>query len=386
MFSYLFVFERQNLSIQSSPETQRISKHDSFWNKHILTNVIQYTGGRVLSAEELENITIASVNQCRNRKFLVFKCDGASLCGGIGDRQKGIISAFLLSLLTNRTFVIDISKPCKLEKFLQPTVYNWTLCKKYISTLHKNSSLKLNFLFKDRKILKDIQNVDFDRNWTAQVVVVRINTYLIDKIKQHNYTKSRLNWLLHTSREETIHKIMHTLFRPSQKMLEEAANFYNIKVQGKHLVCSHIRMGKNPTIPKDHKLLRGAPNDTRILEFLKRYDHSRKYAIYIATDSDEVRRDALANIKSYININRQIVHVDRRMNLTAVESCEGLYSATFEQFILTLCDTLVLTRSGFGAMSAYMRGVSDNIFLYNPNTRTVGKYNLTDIQRIFKFH
>ena len=241
-------------------------------------------------------------------------------------------------------------------------------------------------MFRDRKFLKHIQNFEFDSNWTEKVVVVRINSYITDKIRRHNYTSTRLNWLLDTSHEETIHRILHTLFRPSQRMLNDAVKLYDNKMRGKHLVCSHIRIGKNPTIPNDSGLPRGSPNETRVIEFLKTFDDNRKYAIYIATDSDNVRRDAQRKIKSYVNINRQIIHVDkRRMNVTDAEACDGLYSAIFEQFILTLCDTLVLTRSNFGVMSAYMRGVSDNIFLYNLKTRKVEKYKLTDIQKIFKF-
>ncbi|XP_060553260.1 uncharacterized protein LOC132714397 [Ruditapes philippinarum] len=382
VISYLYVIKMRP---QLSPMQEIQFKYQNgFWKKRILTNAIQYKSGRVLSDENLENIKLLSVNQCKNRRFLVYKCDGASLCGGTGDRQKGIVSAFLLSLLTNRTFIVDMTKPCNIETVLQVGVYNWSLCKGYIKTLPKQDIMKLNLLFGNRSVAKQIENIDFDSQWTAKVVLFRCNSLLIDKIRRHNYTETRLNWLQNTTNEETIHKVLHTLFQPNQRILEDFVKLYNKHVHGKNLVCSHIRIGKNPTIPKDEKLLRGSPNVTRILEFLKRYDDPKKYTIYIATDSDSVKQDAKSNLTSYVNINRPIVHVDRRMNESVAEACEGLYTGIFEQFILSLCDTLVLTRSSFGCMSAYMRGVQDNIFLYNPNLRKVGQYNLTEIQRVFK--
>jgi hypothetical protein len=288
VFSYLFIYEARPPSALT-PEIQseiQFKHQDGFWNKRILTNVIQYKSGRVISDENLENIKIISVNQCKNRRFLMYKCDGASLCGGMGDRQKGIISTFLLSLLTNRTFVLDMTKPCNVEAGLLPGVYNWSLCKEHIKSLPKKEYLKLNLMFGNRSFAKEIENFDFDNQWTAKVVLIRCNTMLIDKISRHNYTKTRISWLLDTNIEETIHKVLHTLFQPNQRILEDFVKLYNNHVQGKHLVCSHIRIGKNPTLPKDNRLLRGAPNSTKILGFLKRYDDSEKFAIYIATDSD----------------------------------------------------------------------------------------------------
>ncbi|XP_045163677.2 uncharacterized protein LOC123527998 [Mercenaria mercenaria] len=360
---------------------------DSVWNNYILTGKITYTSGRHLTEENLEIIKVHSVNQCKSRRYLVYTCDRSSLCGGWGDRQKGIVSSFLLALLTNRTFIMNVTHPCKLENFLLSSVYNWSKCGNYLRTLPKQNFVAFNYVVGNRKFLKQIQSVDFDRNWTSQVVILRFNAYVIDQIRQHKQTETRLNWLLNTSNEEAIHRVLHTLLKPNQKILDDALKLKTDRIHDKHLVCSHIRKGQNPSIPEDNKLPRGSPNETLIFNFLKRYSDDRKYAIYIATDSDEVRRLAEANIKSYINMNRKIVHVDRLGNLkkSKEEACEGFYTVLFEQFILSLCDTLILTRSNFGGIAAYIRGISDNLFLYNQKTDEILQSNLTFMQNIFKF-
>jgi len=53
-------------------------------------------------------------------RTLVYVCNPFSLCGGHGDRTNGIISAFVLALLTSRCFFIDFDSPLPLNMLLQP--------------------------------------------------------------------------------------------------------------------------------------------------------------------------------------------------------------------------------------------------------------------------
>ncbi|XP_060599326.1 uncharacterized protein LOC132752932 [Ruditapes philippinarum] len=365
------------------------SKHlceNCVWGSRFKTYQVLYNGGRELQLEKLANITVLNENQCKHKKFLVYKCDSSSLCGGFADRQKGIISTFLLALLTNRKFIIDMTSPCNLEEFLEPNVYNWNLCKAYLKTMPNKNISKLNYV-ENYKFIKGINQFDFDRNWTKGAVVLKFNGYAIDKIRQHKETKSRLEWLLNITNEEAIHLVLNTLFKPGERLFNDAINFYNNHINGRKLICSHIRKGKNPTLPTDNRLRFGSPNETVIFEYLKKLDKNSKNAIYIAADSEEVKQSAKGNLTSYININRTIVHIDRlaQFKKQKSEACDGFYTAVFEQFILSLCDKLILTRSGFGTIAAYIRGVSDELFLYHPKLKIIVETNLTNIQKVFKF-
>ncbi|XP_045178046.2 uncharacterized protein LOC123538143 [Mercenaria mercenaria] len=357
------------------------------WNEH-LTNLSVYKGGRLLTEDNLESIKAISIEHCRSQRFLVFKCDSSSLCGGLADRQKGIVSSFLLALLTNRTFVVDMTTPCELNNFLLSNIYNWSMCTDFLKTVPKTNFIELKYVNGNtKKFLNQVESFNFDRNWTKQVVVLRLNAYAIDGIRQHKQARTRLKWLMNITNEEAIHLVLHTLFKPNQRLLKDAVQFYDNKILGRHLVCSHIRIGKNPSIPEDGTRPRGYSNETVIFDFLEKYDDVRKYVIYIASDSEDIKRHAETRFKSYIKIHRTIVHVDRlgKLKRFTKEACEGLYTALLEQSILTLCDTLLLTRSGFGTMAAYLRGTSDNLFLFHPKTQRILESNLTNIQTIFKF-
>ena len=53
-------------------------------------------------------------------RALIYVCNPLTLCGGHGDRTNGILSAFLIALLTSRAFFIDFDSPLSLSLALQP--------------------------------------------------------------------------------------------------------------------------------------------------------------------------------------------------------------------------------------------------------------------------
>ena len=362
-----------------------VKTEQTFWSKHILkeNKSLKYKSGPTLTGETFENKTIT---KCNNQKFLVYRCDSSSWCGGWGDRQKGIVSTFLLSLLTERLFIIDIDNPCKLENILVPNIYNWSTCLAFVKSAPSQNVIHANYIDNKAK-LEEIRNFDFNHKWSSQIVVSRFNNYAISEIRQHKLAKTRLKWLLNITNEEAMHLVLHTLFKPSNGILKDAISFYDNQVKGRQLVCGHIRVGKNPSIPSDINLRFGVPNVTMLLNFLKLLDADETNAIYIASDSENVKQIARRRIKSYINMNRTIVHVDRlgKFKTLKSEACDGWKTVVLEQFILSLCDILVLTRSGLGTIAAYMRGDYKNLFMFHPISRTIVETNWTDLQRAFNF-
>ncbi|XP_053385797.1 uncharacterized protein LOC123561743 [Mercenaria mercenaria] len=336
----------------------------SVWNEH-LTNDIVYNGGRLLTKDNLEILKPLSVEHCRSQRFLVYKCDSSSYCGGWADRQKGIVSSFLLALLTNRTFIVDMTSPCEVKRFLLPNIYNWSMCTTFLETVSKKNFSYFKYVYGNtrKKFVNQIKSFNFDKNWTKRVVFLQFNANAINGIRQHKQAKTRLKWLMNVTNAEARHLVLHTLLNQTKEGI---------------LVCSHIRIGQNPSIPADKTRAR-KPNETVIFEFLDRYDDYRKHAIYIASDSDDIKRLAEIRFKSFVNINRTTVHIDRlgKLRPFTKEACEGFYSVLFEQLILTLCDTLVLTPSGFGTTAAYLRGVSDNLYMFQPETQRILKLNVT---------
>lgn len=62
-----------------------------------------------------------------SERFMIYACSGPGLCGGWGDRLRGLYSVYLLSVLQNRSFGIEMNRPCPIEKFIRPAVLDWTI-------------------------------------------------------------------------------------------------------------------------------------------------------------------------------------------------------------------------------------------------------------------
>ena len=62
-------------------------------------------------------------------KFLVYRCDAYydknRNCGGLADRLKGILSGYVWALITNRTFLIHMNRPCDFTNLYSPNKHNW---------------------------------------------------------------------------------------------------------------------------------------------------------------------------------------------------------------------------------------------------------------------
>jgi hypothetical protein len=74
------------------------------------------------------NEKIDMVSSTSEHRFIMYRCDrelDKNLCGGFGDRLKGILSAYLWSLLTNRTFLLRVTKPCNMVTLLEPNEVDW---------------------------------------------------------------------------------------------------------------------------------------------------------------------------------------------------------------------------------------------------------------------
>ena len=127
--------------------------------------------------------------------------------------------------------------------------------------------------------------------------------------------------------------------------------------ESQQLVCSHIRIGRNPTIPHDSKR-RDRTNVTSIFMFLKRFDIPSRYVIYVASDSQKVRESVAGNFTSSFTVDLPIVH---------------FHAALLKQYILSKCDILILTRSGFGKMAVHMSEKFQELYIFDSSNQTVIK-------------
>ena len=99
----------------------------------VLFNIIQLYGNQMFDYfNDNYNVVDPAVavhkNNIDTKRYMMYRCDQAldmDLCGGFGDRLKGILDTYLWSLMVNRTFVIRITRPCNMANLLIPNEVDW---------------------------------------------------------------------------------------------------------------------------------------------------------------------------------------------------------------------------------------------------------------------
>ncbi|XP_060590842.1 uncharacterized protein LOC132745830 [Ruditapes philippinarum] len=316
----------------------------------------------ILNTIKMMNINVAHGGDCHHHRFLVYECDFSRSCGGLADRQRGIVSSFLLAMATSRAFVINVDKPCSIENALIPHFYNWSMCRNYIKTVSKNNTKHFDFI-DGNPFFKNIQNFDFERGWPWDIIFLKINSNIVSHLVARRDLRDRHTWLSTNTRQETYSLILSALFKPARTIFDYLNHFKKHYVREKSLVCSHVRTGGNPTIPKDN-IFKYKLNETAVFNFFKQYADSKLFVLYLASDSNYIRNKFHSMFGNAIRTNGTVVHIDRLGVLRGFkrQACDGFKFAVIEQLILSSCDTLLITRGGFGANAAYMRHISNNLY------------------------
>jgi len=122
---------------------------------------------------------IPALNRLRKKdkayeRILIYYCSEFSAAGGLTDRLKGIVSAYRISLVSQRKFKIIFNKPFKLTKIFSEKEVHWDIVSE--SEQKKLLSLAAHYDFIDQTNLsvaeKEIQKTLKDR---SKIIALRVN-------------------------------------------------------------------------------------------------------------------------------------------------------------------------------------------------------------------
>ena len=330
----------------------------------------------------LESITNFDINEIypysdvNPDKYVIYTCSkrlGYAKCGGWADRQKSIVSAYLMSIIANRTFAIMDDMPCELSNHFTENRIKWKISEHDLKGISAQS-----FSTTRTNIYPAfIPGLDMDRDFKSDVIRYHGNWDFVDEWAGRLDTANTIPWVLKLPRADVYKVILSAMFKPTNDFQRQIDDFYRKQVQGRKLVCAHIRWGRNPTIPNDGTTGLNATHVETVLTFLKQFKNDSN-RILVATDSKDILKQATKILGKYrIEVQGPITHMD----LTRGDNqCSGQRKSLLEHRILSQCDTLVLTRSGFGITAAYMRQNSRNMYcLFNHHIVPCSRHRLTYI-------
>ncbi|XP_071098247.1 uncharacterized protein [Haliotis cracherodii] len=351
-----------------SPEKQSQSK-PKIQNDNVLREESEEKRKKPFTSLEKNKSSheITSIRSDASKKrYIVHLCDSTRACAGWGDRQRGVVAAYLLAIVTNRVFVLNMTSPCPVRNFLKPHKYHWEIPD---SELAGKSAITVGGV-RATDYHKVARFQDFNKIYNYDVIYLRSNSDLLNIIKSNPLYKKKIPDWAKTYRHRAFKNGWEKLMTPTNHMtkrLNALLKGVDLLKQG-DLVCAHVRIGKNAQLTNDSPNRNSIESVDALWDFLAPYVKNAT-RMFIATDSMEVRALARKRFgKKTLDSGGTIIHIDRQRK--SGSACDGFETAILEQLILTKCHVLVVSASNFSIRGAFLRGTNDKLFMFRNATIT----------------
>ncbi|KAK6178787.1 hypothetical protein SNE40_011295 [Patella caerulea] len=318
----------------------------------------QISIGIPISAQNQQNTLISTTPGSQSKNVIVYTCGRGGLCGGLGDRQKGIIAAYLIANITGKKFKVEITTPCNIWMVLKAKNENLVIHKDEFKNRSSTSLYLIDgggFSLRQESTISDIRS-----KFNNDVVYFRTNVDFVRHLNSSKFYTKELSWMKSMKRHEVYKYIWEKLFTLTEKVQKRLEDFL-AKRSNKTLVCAQVRIGKNPS-----NMLDSAKIDINKIDafwkFFEKYNDASKYRFFVTTDAGKVRDDGKRKFPELmLDTYGPIVHVERSR---VKDMCGGQEKVILDQYILALCDILVISNSGFGRVGAFRRGTNKDLYLF----------------------
>jgi hypothetical protein len=350
--------------------------HDQQWPNNTFVSLFQMRTQRrwFNYGQQFSHINIDRLLsiQKSSRQTLTYVC--SKHCGGWGDRLRGITSTYMLAVFLQRRFLIDISYPCRLTDFLRTNLIDWQLSN--IKSL--NVSLRLDLMHPNeaREFNVQLSSGNLNNIWSQHDhIYLTTNTdYITPLLTNPSFSsiKSQLNIQSNESTQGALFPlIFELLFQPMSIVVKQLDRLLkmNIRSSSTSTVCLHVRLGQNPSIPKDEKILFREKSLDDMITFIDRNVIQQHSLIFVTSDSARIQQ----KISEHYGRNRTLIvpgpilHIDRlNSQLDSKEIIHrGFLKVIVDFYFLGECDTLIKSRSGFSDWANYRRlNPYRNLFIY----------------------
>lgn len=315
----------------------------------------------------------------RTERFMIYHCK--FFCGGWADRLKGIITAYIIAMLTNRTFGIQIvDNMCNLTDHLQPNEVNWDIPQ----DVDLASGSKVYYKIDSARFYERLASTNFDELFPSRVVFFKANLDRYDKIKPNKLYQKQLEWMQPLSRAEIFARIYRKLFKfspPVQTILNRTLKRARPTEDGR-LICGHVRFASNAGNFPDTQRRHTTTHGKTLLKFLQtfdpaspRYNASRardilgtsatnasKLRFFVTSDSTQFidKAEQLFGDR-FIRTEGEVVHMDHPTQIRKA-GCDSFTKVLVDQHLLSTCDLLVVSKSSLSGQAAYLRGTDHGLY------------------------
>ncbi len=177
------------------------------------------------------------------------------------------MSLFMLSLMLDRNFRIEITHPCNLTHILRPNLYNWTQSINGLivvdpQTHRRRFNLTRKMLITTanakEEILRNVSqilyhNKTIDSIWSEDVLYWATNKDYFHQLSENIFYRKKFKsygiMTKYNIKLETLFPLFYEiLFQPIEQIQQQILQ-YRSKVHNKQIICAQIRTGMNTNSP-----------------------------------------------------------------------------------------------------------------------------------------
>ena len=339
-------------------------------------------------------------------RTLTWYCD--SECGGIGDRVKGMYRAFLLALVTNRTFFIHMSDQVQSTMFLEPGGIDWRPVHKCVDLHHKQTVQPFSVF---NRVFGVKGNLSLELNRLEAVdnmyisgqgrIPGTVRSILQSEISA-KLSPSHLGLLqavLESGSGASLHyftsELYQFLFRLPQQVQQMTKNkLAELKLKPHRFVTVHIRTGfKNSIMGEIVPLSAQFWKGTRFARSQDSWRHMIDCAlnvsdlkfgtnstILVASDDREPKNWAVSEYKSRVAmLDIEPVHVANKLILGVfnAKSRKDYLDTWVELSVMAQSVAIVSIRSGYAEVASHMGSIDPlSVFIYDIPLKTCSHLKL----------
>jgi hypothetical protein len=321
-------------------------------------------------------------------------------CGGWGDRLKSIVSGYWLAMLTNRSLIIRMNRPCNLNEIFEPNELNWNV--EVNDEIIKQKKIRSKFIklmnpkyFKEKLETTKTTRLKYFDDDRFKLIILLTNRNFADALANNKMFAERFQRLGIANQslvqlKYSFDDIYRRLFKFTPSVQQKYDRFVQrAKPYGANstLICIHIRLGQHRDERNSWRKVdvtyQQRQNSELYWEFVYKNFiidlqlQQKPYKIFLNTDTEEIYDEALRKYGNETLVTNEGGYFNIDL-LRQRDSCGDVEKTYLDFHAFELCDMSVITHSQFSkiglwrlkpASKRHWRNFSSKFYVFNRNRK-----------------
>jgi hypothetical protein len=317
-----------------------------------------------------------NAKETSSANYIQYSCHGR--CGGFADRLKGIMSAYALSLISNRSFLIDMQWPCPIDDMFDTSQVNWRPRSKKLDKRTSETRMKIGYGRSEYLKIRKTNILDLLAN-SSNLLSIESGAMFMNAFADNPFLKKRINELgFKDPSKFKLQYVFHNWFNKLFKLKKEVAAEFELilrkvkkNIPGNKLICAQVRLGGVTRTSQNDRLFSKTGTSQLFWRFMndtfldRNKLNGSNYTIYVTSDNDEVKQEArdFFGVDKVVSFEKSNFHFDIDYNRgspftrfwTKRSNCKSIRKILLDFYLLRECDMAVASHSGFGLLGLLNR-------------------------------